>query len=258
MSSELPGPDPVGKAGPDPVGKAGKAPKAKTSPKERVVEALMRLAADRPWNDIELIDIAREANLSLSEMRDLYPSKGAILDGFTRMIDKQVIEGTNEDLAGEPARERIFDVVMRRLDAMAPHRAALRRIAWALRTDLASLSALNRSALNSARYMLAAAGVPSEGPLGYVKLQGLVIAQANVMDTWFHDEDPTQAKTLAALDRELRRGERIMERAEDVRRLTAPLRALGQAVMDGRNRVRRRGETDRRRDGDMADQSAPI
>ena len=78
------------------------------------------------------IDIAQEAGLGLVEMRDLYPSKGAILDGFIRVIDKRVIAGTTEDLAGEPARERIFDVVMRRLDAMAPYKRALRRIEDAL------------------------------------------------------------------------------------------------------------------------------
>lgn len=206
----------------------------------RAVEALMRLAADRPWSDIELTDVALEAGLSLSEMRDLFPSKGAMLDGFTRMIDKMVMEGTTSDLAGEPARERVFDVVMRRFDAMAPYRKALRRISYALRADLPSLAALNRSGLNSARYMLAAAGVPTEGPLGAVKLQGLVLAQANVMRVWFDDDDPTQARTMAELDRELSRGERFMERAEDVRRLTAPLRAIGQALLDGRARLRDR------------------
>ncbi len=209
-------------------------------PRQRAVEALMRLAAEQPWQDIELADIGTEAGLTLSEMRDLFPSKGAILDGYTRMIDKIVIEGTTDDLAGEPSRERVFDVFMRRLDAMAPHKEALRRISVALRSDPLSLSALNRSALNSMRYMLAAAGVPTEGPLGFIKLQGGVLSLAAVMDTWFEDSDPTQAKTLSRLDRELTRGERILERADDVRRLTAPLRAVGQALIDGRRRMRDR------------------
>lgn len=212
--------------------------------RKAVIEALMRLASDRPWNDIELTDIATEAGISLSDMRDLFPSKGAILDGFTRMIDKQVIEGTTDDLVGEPARERLFDVIMRRLDAMAPYKRALRRISTALRADLGSLAALNRSALNSQRYMLAAAGIPTEGPLNFIKLQGMVLTTAAVTETWFDDEDPTLAKTMARIDRELRRGERIMERADDVRRLTAPLRAIGQALMDGRNRARRRTRRD--------------
>ena len=229
--------------------------------REQVVEALMRLAADQPWDDIELADIAREAGLTLSEMRDLFPSKGAILEGFTRMIDKTIIDGTTEDLAGEPARERVFDVFMRRLDAMAPHKRALRRIAYAMRSDPLSLSALNRSALNSMRYMLAAAGVPTEGSLGFVKLQGSVIALANVMETWFDDDDPAQARTMARLDRELTRGERFLERADDVRRLTAPLRALGQALIDGGRRVRDRRERrgpDSDLEGEARDPAAAI
>ena len=235
-------------------------PAAPVDRRTAVVEALMRLASDRPWNDIELVDIGREAGIGLSDMRDLFPSKGAILDGFTRMIDKKVIEGTSDDLAGEPARERVFDVLMRRLDAMAPYRAALRRISWALRGDLGSLAALNRSALNSARYMLAAAGVPTEGPLGFVKLQGLVLAQANVMETWLDDDDPTFARTMAKLDRELGRGERVLERAEDLRRLTAPLRAFGQVLMDGGARIRRRGQSrsERADDPESRDPAAAI
>jgi hypothetical protein len=41
---------------------------------------------------------------------------------------------------------------------------------------------------------------------------------------------------MAKLDREIRRGETLMERADDARRLTAPLRALGRAVLERRSR----------------------
>ncbi|HYI91057.1 MAG TPA: TetR/AcrR family transcriptional regulator [Beijerinckiaceae bacterium] len=228
-----------------------------SSPREAVVEATMRLAADRPWNDIELVDIAREAGVSLSELRDLFPSKGAILGGFTRMIDRKVLDGASDDLAGEPARERVFDVMMRRLDAMTPYKAALRRIVWALRFDPLSLAALNQAGLNSQRYMLAAAGISSEGPLGLLKLQGAVIVLANTMETWFEDNDPVLARTMARLDRELRRGERVLEQAEDMRRLTAPFRAIGQALLDSRRRAGRRART-RPDDGEANDPAAAI
>jgi AcrR family transcriptional regulator len=234
------------------------------SKRDSVVEALMRLAAGRPWNDIELSDIAQEAGVSLVELRDLFPSKGAMLGGFSRMIDRQVLAGTSDDLAGEPARERVFDVMMRRFDAMAPYKRALRRITYALRQDPLALAALNREGLNSMRFILASAGISTEGPLSHLKLQGAVIVFANTMQTWLEDEDPALARTMARLDRELRRGERVLEQAEDFRRLTAPLRALGQAVVDGRNRMRRGS---RRRapygdepepDGDMSDPAAAI
>jgi len=206
------------------------------NPREAAVEALMRLAAEQPWNDIEVGDIAREANLSLAELRDLFPSKGAVLGGLSRIIDRKVLEVDTADLADEPARERLFDVLMRRLDAMTPYKPALRRIAFALRGDVLSMLALNGVALNSHRYMLAAAGIDTEGPLGRLKLQGTVIAFARTVEVWLDDDDPALARTMAKLDREIRRGETIMERADDARRLTAPLRALGRAVLERRPR----------------------
>ena len=201
------------------------APKsAPPSKRDAIVDALMRLASDRPWSDIEVTDIAREAGVSLAEFRDLFPSKGAVLGALSRRIDKQVLEGTTDDLADEPARERIFDVMMRRLDALEPYKSALRRIFYALRQEPLSMLALNQSALNSMRFMLAAAGISTEGPLGGLKLQGAVMVFANTLETWLDDDDPTLAATMARLDRELRRGERFLERADDLRRLTLPLR----------------------------------
>jgi AcrR family transcriptional regulator len=232
-------------------------PEAPSSPRKAVIEATMRLAADRPWNDIELVDIAREAGVSLADLRDLFPSKGAILGGFSRMIDRKVLEGTSDDLAGEPARERVFDVIMRRLDAMAPYKAALRRTAYSLRYDPLSLAALNQEGMNSQRFMLASVGISTEGPLGLLKVQGAVMVLANTMETWFEDDDPVMARTMARLDRELRRGERVLERAEDFRRLTAPFRALGQALLDSRSR-RRRGSHPRSDDGETNDPAAAI
>lgn len=230
------------------------------NPREAVVQALMRLAADRPWNDIEVTDIAQEAGVSLVEFRRLFPSKGAVLGGFSRMIDEEVLSGTTDDLAEEPVRERLFDVMMRRLDALGPYKPALRRIAYALRSDPLSLAALNQVALNSQRFMLAAAGIPTEGRLGLLKLQGAALILANTMETWFEDEDPMLARTMARLDREIRRGERVMEGAEDLYRLTAPLRALGQAFIDGRARLRRRraSRPDEGDAGEMNDPAAAI
>ena len=225
--------------------------------RDAVIDALMRLAESRPWSDIELQDIAQEAGISLADLRDMFPSKGAILGGLSRRIDRQVLEGTTNDLAGEPARERLFDVMMRRLDALAPYKRALKRISQGMRGDPLSLAAMNQLALNSQRYMLAAAGISTEDALGFLKLQGAVIIHANTLETWFDDEDPALARTMARLDREIRRGERVMERADDVRRLTAPFRALGQALFDRRRRDRRRRPDDYQ-DGETRDPAAAI
>ncbi len=221
-----------------------------------IIDALMRLAAARSWNEIEINDVAQEAGVSLAEFRDLFPSKGAVLGGLSRRIDRKVLEETTDDLAGEPARERIFDVIMRRFDALEPYKEALRRIQRDMQFDPLSLAALHQMAVNSMRFMLAAAGISTEGPLGTLKLQGAVLVYSNTMRTWLDDDDPALARTMARLDRELRRGERVMEGAEDLRRLTSPLRAVGRAFRESRRTARReRRETG---EGDADNPAAAI
>ncbi|MCG6122404.1 MAG: TetR/AcrR family transcriptional regulator [Microvirga sp.] len=229
--------------------------------RDAVVEATMALAAERPWDDIEIGDIAEAAGVTLAEFREMFPSKGAVLGAFARKIDLAVLADQNDDLAGEPARERLFDVYMRYLDAMAPYKTALRRIAFAVRGDPLTLAALNQVALNSHRFILAAARIPTEGALGTIKLQGSVITLGRALETWFEDDEPDHSRTMARLDRELGRAERFMERAEDFRRFATPFRAIGQAIMDGGKRFRqrdRKGRDDIHDEGETRDPAAAI
>lgn len=221
---------------------------APADPRKLVVAALFRLAARRPWDEIELGDIAAEAGVSLAAMRNLFPSKLAILGGLTKIVDEAVLAGTSGDLAGEPARERMFDLVMRRLDALTPYKEGLRRVVPLLRRDPLALAALNRSSVNSWRYLLASAGISTEDALGHVRVQGAVLLMARVLDTWLDDDEPELSRTMARLDRELKTANWVLSRAEDVYRLTAPLRGLARVLCGARPRARRRerGYADRR------------
>ena len=205
-------------------------------PKTRIIDALMHLAGERRWEDISLSEIASRAGLTLGEFRDAFPSKGAVLAAFTKRIDRQVLDGARDDLIGEPAKERLFDVLMRRLDAMAPYKPGIETIVEWTRRDPLAAAALNRSMLNSMRFMLESAGVDSEGAVGAVKLQGLVFAWGRVLDAWLHDTDPGLARTMAMLDRELTRGASIVARVEDLDRLVAPFRSMASAFFERRPR----------------------
>ena len=200
-------------------------------PRGKIIDALMELAAERDFEHISISDIAARAGVSLADFRDAFPSKGAVLGGFIRRIDRAVLATPAAELEGEPAKERLFDALMRRLDAMAPYRAGLRGVAEWARRDPLSAMALNREAVNSMRFMLETAGIDTEGPVGTIKTQGLALAFARVLDVWFDDHAPGFPATMAELDRELTRGESLVGRVEDFHRLTAPLRALARAVV---------------------------
>ncbi len=200
----------------------------------KIVDALMQLAGERAFENITLSDIARRAEISLGQFREVFPSKGAVLAAFTRRIDKMVLDGATDDLVGEPAKERLFDVLMSRLDAMAPYKRGIEGIMDWARRDPLSAAALNREVVNSMRFMLEAAGIDCEGAVGAVKLQGLAMAWAKVLEAWFRDDDPGLSQTMAALDKELIRGGRIVARVEDLNRLASPLRSMVSAIFDAR------------------------
>ncbi|MGL4974706.1 MAG: TetR/AcrR family transcriptional regulator [Bosea sp. (in: a-proteobacteria)] len=226
---------------------------ASTDPRRAAVEALMRLAAEHGWEGIELPEIAREAGLALTQLRELYPSRGAMLGGLARIIDAEVLAGASTDLDAEPLRERMFDVVMRRLDALTPYKSGLKRIVPAIRRDPLALAALNGVALNSWRYMLASANIPTEDAMGAIRVQGAVLLFSRVMDVWLKDDEADLSKTMAALDRELKTAGKIMARAEDLHRLTAPLRGMVSAMCSRTPSARRRA---RAGEGDASSASA--
>lgn len=204
---------------------------APRSDRDRIVDALMELAAEQAFGDVTISAAAERAGVSLADFRDAFPSKGAVLAAFNRRIDRIVLDGTTSDMADENTKERLFDVLMRRFDALAPYRAAIESIvAWARREPIAA-ARLNAMAVNSMRFMLEAAGVDSEGPVGALKLQGLTLAWARLVNVWLSDDDPGLAVTMAELDRTLRRGDMLIARAEDVDRLTSPLRSLARGVV---------------------------
>ena len=219
--------------------------------KTAIVDAMMTLAATRRFEDIAIRDIAAAAGVSLADYRDAFPSKGAVLAAFSRRIDRAVLSTPLGDLATSPARDRLFDVLMRRLDAMAPYRLALREISGWLRRDPAALVELNRLTVNSMRFMMEAAEIDSDGPTGALKLQGLSLAWARVFAVWIDDTPPDFSKTMAALDRELSRGERMVERVDSLDRLAQPFKALARAALETRRRAKESfRHKRRRRDGD--------
>jgi len=207
------------------------APKS-AEPRSRIVDALMRLATERKFEDIPIRDICAAADVTLADFRDAFPSKGAVLGGFTKRIDHAVLSHGGNELAAEAPRERLFDVLMRRLDAMAPYRDSLREIMAWLRRDPAAALAMNQVSVNSMRFMLEAAGIDSDGAAGALKLQGLAFAWARIVAVWLEDSEPGLSRTMAALDRELTQGGRWVAGVDRLERLAAPLKAIARAAME--------------------------
>ena len=52
-----------------------KGPQTKADPREKIIDALMGLAAERSWDAIALADVADRAGVTLAQFRDFFPSR---------------------------------------------------------------------------------------------------------------------------------------------------------------------------------------
>jgi AcrR family transcriptional regulator len=179
-----------------------------SDPRERIIAAFMALLGEKPIEKIERTEIAKRANVSLAVLRAEFSSPIAILAAHLKNIDRAVLQGAVDDMSEEPPRERLFDVLMRRIEALEPHKGAIRSLRRSVTRDPALAFALNGLAVRSQQWMLAAADISSSGPKGMVRAQGLALLFASVLRTWLEDDDPGHARTMAALDRALGRGQR--------------------------------------------------
>lgn len=184
--------------------------------RSRLIKAALALAEERGWNAIGLPDIAGRAGLSMAALRREFASKTAIIDAFRREVDVAVLEKSATTTIGDGARDRLFDVLMTRFEMMLPYRPALRRIAEDLCSRPAELASLVGPALNTQYWMLQAAGIRAEGVSGFPRVAALMSIHAQVFQVWLEDDDPAMAKTMAALDRRLRRAEQFAMRANAI------------------------------------------
>jgi len=210
-------------------------PAALTTERDKIVAALLTLLADKPFEAIGFADVAARAGVSLAALRQEFSSTLAILAAHMKATDRAVLAADISDMAEEPERERLFDVLMRRLEVLAPHREAVRSLLRSARRDPPLTVALNGLAVRSQQWMLTAAGISASGPRGVVRAQGLAVLFASVLRTWVRDEDPGLARTMAALDRALARGQRLIGFLDDLCYIPSRICRL-------RARRRRRGE----------------
>jgi AcrR family transcriptional regulator len=207
-----------------------------TTIKGRIVTAALRLAGECPWEQVTLVDIGEAAGVSLVDLRNAFSSKGDILAAFTRAVDDEVAVRAPKRAENQSSRDAIFEVIMSRLDILLPYKAALKSIAVSWPADTALLGAV----LSSQAWMLRAAGVSPDGLDGQLRVAGLAALYVSAFRTWLEDDDPGLARTMAVLDRRLRRGERTLKSIDSA---ASTLRSFVSVFAGRRKQAQPRNET---------------
>ncbi|MSP20192.1 MAG: TetR family transcriptional regulator [Alphaproteobacteria bacterium] len=176
----------------------------------RAVAAALRIAADEGWNAASLDRIAAEAELSLEALQAMFPSRAALLVAFVGDIDRGMLARAADVDGGDSPRDRLFGVLMARLDALRPYRNAVTSIARAAPLEPATACALVMATRRSLAWMLAAAGISHTGIDGALRIKGLGVIFASTLWAWSRDDSEDSSATMAHLDRQLLRAEKFL------------------------------------------------
>jgi len=178
------------------------------SDRDLIIDAALGRIPRDGWRRLSMGGIAAEAGLPFLRIYRAFPSKPAILRGFFRRIDEAVLSAPVEGEPDERPRDRVFDLLMRRFDALGPYKEALEVLGRELPTDPCTALALGTRLLRSMQWMLEAAEISTGGISGIVAVKLTAAAYMATFRVWLHDDSPDLAPTMAALDRRLRGIER--------------------------------------------------
>jgi len=175
-----------------------------------LARAALSLAASTPWREVTLLKLADEANRPIS---DLYgASVGEAVDSVEEAFDRAIADNLDALDPSQSVRDRLFELIMRRFEAMEPHRAAVLAMEQGNDRDPTLLAAAHQRHVRCARWVLALAGLEADGMTGQARAQGLGVIIGQARAAWRGDDAGDFAKTMASLDKNLRRAEEMFGR----------------------------------------------
>lgn len=169
-----------------------------------LIASAFNLAAERGWHRFSIAQAARHAGLALDRARLRFPSRAVLLLRFGRVADAAALTGISDEGS---RRDRLFGILMRRMDVLQNHRAGLLVLLRAVPCDARLALLLAAANLRSMGWMLEGAGISAAGPLGALRAKGLLAVWLWTLRAWRRDASDDLSATMAALDQALSRAE---------------------------------------------------
>ncbi len=175
-----------------------------------LARAALTLAAAKPWREVTVIDLAAQASRPVSDL--FGASLGEAVDCTEEAFDRAIADDLEALDPQQSVRDRLFELVMRRFEAMEPYRASVLAMEVGQDRDPILMAAAHQRHVRSARWVLAVAGLEADGMTGQARAQGLGVIIGQARAAWRGDEAGDFAKTMASLDKNLRRAEEMFGR----------------------------------------------
>jgi AcrR family transcriptional regulator len=195
---------------------------AAASEAERIIDAAFARIPTEGWRRLSLAAVAAAAGLPILRVYRNFHSKQAILCAFFRRIDEAVLADPPPAEEGERPRDRLFDLIMRRFDALRPYKSALEVLRRELPTDPVAMLVAGGALLQSIRWMHEAADIATGGVRSKIAIKLTGAAYLATLRVWLRDDSADLGQTMATLDARLRRIERWLTPAGTVASMGEP------------------------------------
>ena len=176
-------------------------------------EAALALCAEKSWVDVGLLSLCQEAGQSLSACAEAGITRFSVAEYLDQKLDRAMLEAVADIEAEAPSRDRLFDVIMARFDAMQDQRAAWVSILEADAQEPAASFARAARRLRTAAWALEAIGISTDSLKATARVIGLARRLRKIEALWLKD-DADLSKTMAGLDQTLRESEDWLDRGE--------------------------------------------
>ncbi len=188
---------------------AKKTQKTAKPDRAKIVGIALTLAAKNGWTQTSLADIAKAAKISLAALHEMFEDKADILGALGRIIDARTLENVDQSSPDLSPRDRLFDIMMERFDVLNDYRAGVTAILDSFLLDPKQAVIGLPHLCRSMTWMLEAAGIATSGIPGAFRVMGLTVVYLDVLRVWKEDISPDMGKTMAALDKDLGRAEKL-------------------------------------------------
>ncbi|SNB79065.1 transcriptional regulator, TetR family [Arboricoccus pini] len=170
--------------------------------------------AEAGWRRFSLVGVARRTGGSVADVQAVIPTRWHLLRRLNAHLDRATFKVTVEELAALSVRDRLFELVMRRLDATTPFKPGVRRLARDAAREPALIVLSGSTIRRSAGLMLDVAESGLGRPGTRLAAHALAALYLRVLNVWLDDESDDQARTLAELDRRLGQADRAARFAQ--------------------------------------------
>jgi ubiquinone biosynthesis protein COQ9 len=179
---------------------------------EALCRAALALAAERGWDRLTYGEIVEASGLGFARARAVGATTLSIFHRVFLRLDEQAGDFLGALDRQGSVRDRLFEVLMARLDVMQEERPGFAAFADAILSDFSARGAFLAAAARSAEWMLALAD--GDGPLVLrpAQIAWLTGAQYRMLSVWRADTGQDLAETMRVLDETLREAESWAER----------------------------------------------